>query len=114
MNSIKVKKVDLLAKLQANREAHRGIFLKAQEGYRKAVVAELEKMLEDTRAGRRIQRHISLVEPMDQTRDYDRAISMLSMSVETEIDIDEGEFAQYVLDDWSWKQQFATSTMSYQ
>jgi hypothetical protein len=45
--------------VRANREAHRNLFLKAQEGYRKLVIEELERMLADARAGRRISRSIN-------------------------------------------------------
>jgi hypothetical protein len=38
MNTVKVKRDELLAKVRANRDAHRDLFLKAQEGYRKLVI----------------------------------------------------------------------------
>lgn len=113
MNTVKVKTSALLETLRTNRTAHRDTFEKAVVGYRKAAVAEIEGMLSDAREGRRIRRSVTLIEPMDQTKDYDRVIKMLEMSVDAEMEISEGEFAQYVCDDWAWKNQFRTSTMSY-
>jgi hypothetical protein len=52
MNTVKVKREDLLTKVRANREAHRDLFLKAQEGYRKLVIEELDRMLADANEGR--------------------------------------------------------------
>ena len=49
MNDVKVKREELLAKVRANRDAHRSLFLLAQEGYRKLVIEELDKMLADAR-----------------------------------------------------------------
>ena len=50
MNTVKVKREELLAKVRSNRDAHQTLFLKAQEGYRKLVIEELDRMLEDARS----------------------------------------------------------------
>ena len=113
MNTVKVPKAKLLAKLKTNRKNHRNIFLKAQEGYRQMVIEELEEMLEDAREGKKINTYINLQAPVDQTKDYDRAISMLEMSVDKIIQLSSTEFANYVMDDWSWKEQFTMSNMAY-
>lgn len=113
MNDIKVKKSELLDVLKKNRKQHRQIFLEATEGYRKAAIAELDSMLADAKDGRKIRRSLSLTEPQDQTRDYDRAIRMMEMSQDDIIELDESDFAQYVLDDWSWKRQFLFSNSAY-
>jgi hypothetical protein len=113
MHTIKVKKTELLDVLRKNREAHRDIFEKACVGYRKVAVEELERSLADARAGRKIRQNLALIEPMDQTKDYDRAIRMLEMSIEDTIELDEQQFAQYVQDDWRWKEQFTASNSRY-
>ncbi len=113
MNAVKVKRQDLLTKVRANREAHRSLFLKAQEGYRKLVIEELDKMLADARAGRRISRSINLAEPTDHTSDYERVIMMLEMSVDDTVVLSAGEFDQYVRDVWSWSYQTTSMLKSY-
>lgn len=113
MNAIKVKKSELLDVLKKNREQHRKIFLEAQEGYKHAAIKELDSMLDDARAGKRIRRSMTLVEPQDQTSDYDRAIRMLEMSQDEVIELEEHDFMQYVLDDWGWKHQFLHSNSVY-
>ena len=113
MNAVKVKRQELLTKVRANREAHRSLFLKAQEGYRKLVIEELDKMLADARAGRRISRSINLAEPTDHTSDYERVIMMLEMSVDDTIVLDASEFDQYVRDVWTWSYQTTPMLMSY-
>ena len=59
MNTVKVKREELLTKVRANRDAHRTLFLKAQEGYRKLVIEELDRMLKDAKEGLRIQRSVT-------------------------------------------------------
>lgn len=113
MNTIKVNRHDLLEKLQANRKEHRDLFLKAQEGYRKAVIEELDRMLADARANKPIRRALTLPEPQDHTEDYDREIAMLEMSVDDEIEIHAQEFDMFVMDNWSWKSMVTACNMSY-
>lgn len=102
MNAIKVKKDELLNKLRANRETHTTQFDKAAAGYRKKVIEVLESRLAEARDGKLPALIFNLPMPVDQTKAYDRAIGMLEMSVETEIELEEHDYQQYVLDEWSW------------
>lgn len=113
MQTVKVKKVELLSALQKNRESHRSLFLKAQEGYRKAVIDELDGMLDEAKAGKRIRRSVTLIEPIDQTREYDRAIAMLGMSVDDVIELSAEEFNNYVRDEWDWSAKVFGSNTQY-
>jgi len=113
MTGITAKKSDLLKELKKNRSAHRKLFLDAQQGYRTDVIKELDMMLKEARDGKTIRRSVSLVEPQDHTKDYDRIIRMLEMSTKSTIFISEQEFCQYVQDDWGWKAQFISQTSNY-
>jgi hypothetical protein len=113
MNTVKVKREELLTKVRSNRDAHRELFLKAQEGYRKLIIEELDRMLADAKAGRKISRSINLAEPVDHTSDYDRVIMMLEMSVEDTIVLNASEFDQYVRDYWTWSKYATTMHESY-
>jgi hypothetical protein len=112
MNYVKVHKAELLEKVKHNREAHRDLFLKAQEGYRIAVIEELDRMLADAKAGKPIRRAISLPEPVDHTSDYNRVTAMLEMSAEDIVQLSADQFDQYVLDNWNWR-KFALETNQY-
>ena len=113
MDTVKVKREELLSKVVANRANHRQTFEDGQEVYREQVIAELDQMLEDARRGRKVKRAISLPEPEDHTRDYDRVISMLEMSVDPVIELDEEDFERYVMDQWEWNASFQRSTAAY-
>lgn len=102
MNSVKVKRGELLEKLIANRDGHRALFMKAQDGYRKAVIEALDKALKDAREGREYRVYIALQAPEDHTEDYDTVISMLTMSVDADIEIEQLDFQCYVRDKWQW------------
>jgi hypothetical protein len=111
--AIRIKRDELLDILKKNRADHRATFEKASKGYRERAIAELDASLKDAHAGKKIRRSIGLVEPMDQTKDYDRAIRMLELTVDEIVTIGNSEFAQYVMDDWAWKEQFTTSNAMY-
>jgi hypothetical protein len=63
LHSLTFKKAELLERMRANRDRHRQVFEEALEGYRAQMVAELETMLTDAKAGRRIRRAVKLPEP---------------------------------------------------
>jgi hypothetical protein len=113
MSTVTVKKDELLATVRANRETHRTIFLEAVQGFRAKAIEMLDERLKDAVAGRRIDISIHLPRPVDQTRDYDKVIKMLEMSVDDEIELTQNEFTQYVMDDWSWKKQFSAVNKTY-
>lgn len=113
MRNVNVKITDLLEILRKNRAEHRAIFEKALEGFRKEVIRQLERSLEDAKAGRRYRLRIDLIQPMDQTKEYDRAIGMLEMATDETIDLSEIDYACYVQDEWSWKNQFTASNSRY-
>jgi carboxypeptidase C (cathepsin A) len=110
---VKVEKEALLQKLRANRDGHRAVFLKALDGFQKEVVQQLDRALADAKTGQRYRTYFNLPEPQDHTRDYDRVIEMIGMSVDDVIELNEYEFTQYVQDDWGWKPDFIDSTESY-
>lgn len=113
MKTVKIKKSELLEVIENNRRNHRRIFLKAIEGYRKKVIELLEEAIKDAKSGCSIQTHFSVIEPIDQTEDYDRVIRMLEMSIDDVVELTEQEFAQYVMDQWTWSSQFAETAAFY-
>lgn len=113
MNAIKVQKAELLEKLKGNRAAHSAQFDQASAGYRAKVIEALESRLKDARAGKLPQLIFNLPMPVDQTKAYDRVIGMLELSVEDIIELEEHDYQQYVLDEWSWSHATTASNTFY-
>lgn len=113
MDTTKVKRDVLLGIVTTNRDAHRDLFLKAQEGFRVQVVKRLDEMLADARAGRRYDLSVNMAPPVDQTKDYGRVIRQLELSVDEVIELDETQFANYVMDDWNWSQNVRHLNSTY-
>lgn len=113
MENIRVKKSELLDILRKNRAEHRQIFEEAVEGYRHEVIKQLSQRLDDARNGKKIDISIRLNQPQDQTKDYDRVIGMLEMTVDDIIELDELSYQQYVMDDWNWSHNFLHTNSAY-
>ncbi|PVG83742.1 hypothetical protein DDE18_05340 [Nocardioides gansuensis] len=113
MRVIRIDRDEFVAKVQANRDNHRAVFEAALEGYRDRWIQELERRLRDVRRGREINQYIGLPEPEDHTDDYDRILMMARMQIDNVIELTEDEFGMYVMDQWSWKPHFASTTSRY-
>lgn len=113
MRTVRLARDEFVATVQRNRDEHRSVFEEALEGYRDRWIKELERRLRDVRRGRQIDQRFSLPEPEDHTSDYDRILTMARMSVDDVIELSEDEFAMYVMDQWSWKNNFTRTTTMY-
>ena len=112
MQKVRVKRDELLAKIRKNRDEHRDLFLKAQEGFRARAVEELDKMLALARDGKEVRLYVGLEQPEDHTAEYDRAIEMLEMSQDDTLDVDRQTFAQLVKNEWAWfEKAMVTNTL---
>lgn len=113
MEDITVEKATLIEAITANRKGHRAIFEEAVEGYKEQVEKVLEERLAEIRRGQIIHISVNLPLPQDHTRDYDRVLKMLEMSVDETVTLDETTFAMYVMDDWNWKHGFLQTNSAY-
>jgi len=114
MEVVKVDKTKLLKILRANRDEHRSIFLESLDGYHKAALKALQERIEDAKNNnKKVSLIFALEQPQDQTKQYSRVIKMLEMSIDDEVKLTQQEFANYVMDDWSWMDQFLTSNSGY-
>ena len=113
MNTITVDKAKLMQTLVENRAKHRDTYFKAIEVYRAKAIEIFEEQLEALKAGKLPERSLRLPLPEEHTADYDRAVEMLHWHEGDTVELTEREFAQYVQDDWGWRQTFTANTTSY-
>jgi hypothetical protein len=110
---IKAEKKIILEKMKNNRDKHREVFLKAIDGFREEAVSLLEKGITNLKKGKSVDLTIYLPEPQDHTRDYNRIIGMIEMDERDVVELTEGEFSQYILDDWRWKREWVETVSNY-
>jgi hypothetical protein len=115
MQEVRLKKGRLLEIIGKNRAEHHAIFLEAQQKYREVAIKMLDRQLAAAREGKAfmLREIVSLVQPVDHTADYDRAIQMLELSVDDVITLNRADFANLDQDQWQWTQQWATSNSRY-
>lgn len=113
MRTVTVNKAQLIEKITANRDEHKGIVAAAQAKYRERVIQELDRRLTDASAGRKIDIRINLPMPTDYTQEYENALAALEWEVEDEVELAESDFNQLVLNQWSWAGQFAGTSLAY-
>jgi len=113
MQTVTVSKDTLIVVMTENREKHRDAYETAFDGYCKECIKVLEENLAQFKAGTRKRLVWTEAAPEDHTKDYDRVLQMLEMSVDDEIDLLSNEFECYVQDDWGWKERWSTSNSKY-
>ena len=113
MQNITVPKDKLLEALKKNRKNHRNEFLKAQEAFKAEAIRLLEERLDQAKKGKRVNVYIQMVEPVDQTKEYDRVIAMIEMNIGDTFILNEQDFKQYVMDDWSWSAMTKVANSTY-
>ncbi len=113
MNNLKYPQAVLLEKLEANRKNHKAVYEEARVEYAKRLAADFRAKLADLDAGKEVNANCNLFKPVQFLADYDRAIAMLKMTTDKEIELDQESFAQLVLDEWSWQSSFLTNTAVY-
>lgn len=116
MRSVKVNKHELLAIVHGNREKHIAEYAESVEDYARAALKISQENLKLAKTGdpEKIAQIKSLPQrPTSYEDNYTRAIRMLELSVDTEIELEEDVFNQLVLDEWTWKHSFVASASLY-
>lgn len=111
MNQVRVDKGELLRILEKNARAHAEEYLVLERSYKAALKEFFEEQLEAIENGEEPVLYCNLPQPTDHTEDYDRAIQMLQMSLDGDVNLNASEFRTYIQDEWGWKNEhLATST----
>jgi hypothetical protein len=113
MKTVKIKSKDLLAHLKKNRTKHQAEYAELMIEYRQAIIDMLSNKLKAAKKNEDIDHHIHVVRPSDYTSSYDQAIAMLEWTTDSEVELDQHEFVQFVQDQWVWKQAFMATQSAY-
>ena len=103
----------LLETLKANRDNHAKLYAEAAVGYQKKAIAALQEKIKELQHEPVSLYFLQLNPPTDYTDHYNRAIRMLERTLDTDVTLDQQQFAQYVDDEWEWAKAWVTSNSSY-
>ena len=116
MRSVKINKDELLNIVRDNQKKHVAEYNEAVEDYKKAAIKLAKENLKLANTGdmEKLSKIKALPSaPISYEDNYSRAIRMLELSVEAVIELEEHIFNQLVLDEWTWKHQFAVASALY-
>lgn len=114
----------IVAIIQTNREQHLETYQEVTKNFQELLVEETERLYKaafeyseggrDWESYRRLtMKVLSMQKPVHYLEDYDRAIAMLQMTECELIELDQEDYARFVLDDWKWKENFTASNATY-
>lgn len=124
LKSVLVNRQELLKTIKANKEAHIKEYEESLIGYNKLVleVCEMNVRVAQKRRLRAkagntdfkdLSYELNPVPIVSHEAEYTKAISMLEMSVEDNIELEAIIFNQLVLDEWKWKEAFFALATEY-
>jgi hypothetical protein len=117
LQTITVVKADLLNKLNENLATHEESVEKARKGYNKRVKELTDELSKRAAAGKNVAVQAlaiyNLPVPKNHRMDYERVIQMVEWHQSDTFELSEHEVAQYIMDYWQWKREFATTNASY-
>lgn len=111
--TITANREEVLAKVKANRDEHADIVKEAREGYMKKAEEALQKKLAALREGKLVRLGFSLQPPLDHTKEYDLAITMLELHTGDTVELTAIQVQNFIHDDWDWKQRWSSSNSLY-
>lgn len=114
LDTVRVKKDDLLAALKENKDEHRRIFTEAIDAWHKRVIERLEELVAQAKRGpESVELVVRLPRPADHTKEYERVIKMVELSQDDEFELTQQDFAQFVMDEWGWQRDFLAASAQF-
>ena len=115
--TVKVNKVELLEKIKIALEEHKTEYEKALRGWCAKMQIAAENVVTRVKTGELKAfpnefRNLMAM-PSLHVEDFEKAIKMLEMSVDDEIELEPDDFDQLVLGNWAWKEQWAHTNALY-
>jgi len=112
MKDVTVDKNELLAALKNNRKQHEDEFKKIMENYMETLTVKFEEGYDLLSKGKIPDLDMPSV-PESHIDDYDSAIKMVEMEVGETFVLEDRDFRQLVMDEWSWKRMFEMTKSAY-
>ena len=110
--TIKVRKADLIAKIQENKAAHIEAYEKAVVAYKKEALRQLADLTKKVENGDMTVK-LNLITPVDNSKNYDKIIDMFNWEVEEIVELEQAEFNEYVQDETEFARHALMSNSMY-
>lgn len=116
LNEVRLSKLALIDILKENHKKHVAVYEEAVDGYWDETAKILHEALDKIN-----KRHLPSDKevnlyfpfPKNYSSDYQSAIEMLELSIDSTITLTAAEFQQYVKDNWTWSKTFSVTNSMY-
>lgn len=109
---INVNKLDLIKKIENNKAKHLLEYSAAVEAYKVEAQKQITEQQSKLNKGE-LDIKISLTRPVDKSDEYDKLITMFNWEIKNEVELSQGEFNEYVLDETSFAKEARFSNTFY-
>lgn len=110
--TITVKKADLIAKIKTNKITHEKAYAKAVVAYKKEALRQLIELTKKAKEGD-LAIKLNLTTPINNIESYDKIVSMFEWDVNTEVDLTQQEFNEYIQDETEASRHATMSNQMY-
>jgi hypothetical protein len=114
--TIKARTATVIAALKKNLADHIEIVQEARAGYLRKATEALIDRLAQVQTGKVIDLHFNLSPPQDHAQEYRTVLKMLELHLEAgeeTIDLKAADVQRFVLNDWTWMNQFLVGNAGY-
>ena len=109
---IKVKKEDLIETIKKNKKNHIEVYEKAVVAYKEEALEQLDNLTGEVQNGA-LDIRLDLVTPINNEKSYDGIIEIFEWEIESEVELSQEEFRQYVQDETDFAVQADMANMMY-
>jgi hypothetical protein len=109
---ITVKKSELIDKINNNKMKHKLQYNIAVNAYKLEAAKQLAKLAQKLKDGH-LDLTLRLTSPVNQEDEYDKILEMFKMEIKNEVELSQGEFNEYVLDETNFAKTARLSNATY-
>lgn len=110
--TIKVEKAKLIQQIKENKERHIKEFENAVVAYKVEALKQLNEQIKKVEQGA-LDAILNLVTPVNNGENYDKIIEMFEWEVESEVELSQEEFNEYVQDETQFARDAKFSNTFY-
>lgn len=110
--TIKVKKSDLIDKINENKNLHIAEYNNAVILYKEEALKQLNALINATNNGD-LEIKLNLVTPVNNVENYDKIIEMFTWEVDDIVELSQDEFLEYVQDETDFARSAKFSNAMY-
>jgi hypothetical protein len=109
---ILVNKDDLISQIIKNKKNHVKEFNEAVIAYKKEALKQLKELTDKVNKGE-TNIKLNLIEPVNHEENYDKIIEMFRWEINSEVELTQQEFLEYIQDDTNFARNAKFANMSY-